>query len=60
MQGVIDYWIDNPEEAKAYEKKYLDSAKVFNQEECMKEMEEMMFEVIREKSKETKEKTTLS
>lgn len=52
LARVIDYWIDNPEEAKAYEKKYLESAKVFNQEECMKEMEEMMFEVINEKAKE--------
>ena len=55
LARVIDYWIDHPKEAKEYEKKYLDSAKVFNQNECMKEMEEMMLDVISEKKKQAEE-----
>lgn len=49
LARVIDYWIDNPEERKEYEQKYLNSSKTFDQEECMKRMEEMMFEVIEKK-----------
>ena len=60
LARVIDYWIDHPEEAKEYEQKYLDSAKVFNQDECMKKMEEMMLEVISERKGEEKVEETES
>ena len=45
LAKTIDYWLDNETERKLYEKKYLESAKVFNQDECMKRMEQMIFEV---------------
>lgn len=53
LARVIDYWIEHPEEAKEYEQKYLDSAISFDQEECMKNMEKMIFEVY-EKNKNNK------
>lgn len=59
LAKVIDYWIDHPEEKKLCEKKYLDSAKVFNQDECMRQMEKMLIEVINEKSAKTKENRVL-
>ena len=46
LARVIDYWIEHPQEKKEYEQKYLESSKVFNQNECMKQMEAMMKEVI--------------
>ncbi len=46
LARVIDYWIEHPQEKKEYEQKYLESSKVFNQAECMKQMEAMMKEVI--------------
>lgn len=46
LAKVIDYWIENPQEAREYEKKYLESAVAFNQEECMKKMEQMLFDVL--------------
>lgn len=49
LARVIDYWIDNPEEKKYMEEKYLESSQVFNQEKCMQQMENMMFEVINKK-----------
>lgn len=49
LAKVIDYWIENEKERKIYEDKYLKSAKVFNQEECMKQMETMLKEVIESK-----------
>ena len=49
LASVIDYWIEHEEERKEYEQKYLESAKVFNQDECMKRMEEMILEVASEK-----------
>ena len=51
LARVIDYWIEHPEKKKECEQKYLKSSIVFNQDECMKKMEEMMFEVIDEKRK---------
>ena len=51
LARVIDYWIEHPEEKKEYEKKYLEGATIYNQDDCMKRMEEMLFEVI-EKNKE--------
>ena len=49
LAKVIDYWIENEKERKIYEDKYLKSSKVFNQEECMKQMETMLKEVIESK-----------
>jgi len=54
LARVIDYWLDNPKEKEKYEKKYLKNAHVFNQDECMKRMEEMMKEVIKNKKKQNK------
>lgn len=45
LTRVMDYWISHEDERKQYEQKYLESAKVFNQNECMKRMEQMMIEV---------------
>ncbi len=45
LAAVIDYWIEHEDERKEYEQKYLESAKTFNQNECMKRMEEMILEV---------------
>ena len=46
LARVIDFWIENPELKKEYEEKYLNSASVFNQEECMKRMEQMLLDVV--------------
>ena len=51
LAKVLDYWIDNEEERKIYEQKYLESSNVFNQNECMKRMEQMILEVINGKDK---------
>ena len=45
LARVIDYWIDHPEERREYEKKYLELALAFDQDECMLRMERMMEEV---------------
>lgn len=44
LARVIDYWIDNPAEREEYERKYLESAVVYRQEDCMKKMGEMILE----------------
>lgn len=49
LAAVLDYWIEHPEERKAYEEKYLRRSIAYEQEECMRRMEEMIFEVGREK-----------
>lgn len=49
LARVIDYWIEHPKELKIYEKRYLESAKVYNQEDCMKRMEKMMLDVVASK-----------
>ncbi len=49
LAKVIDYWIEHPDDRKVIEQKYLESSQVFNQEKCMQEMENMMFEVINKK-----------
>lgn len=51
LAKIIDYWIEHPEERKVYEQKYLNSANVYNQDECMKKMEQMIIEVAHEKTK---------
>lgn len=40
LAKVIDYWIEHPEEKADYEKKYLLSASVFEQKECMRRTRE--------------------
>lgn len=55
LAKVIDFWYERPELRKEYEQKYLQSAKVFDQEECMKQMEKMMLEVVDEKGRKSKE-----
>lgn len=49
LAKVLDYWIENEDERKEYEEKYLKSARVFNQDECMKRMEEMIKDVYNKK-----------
>lgn len=51
LARVIDYWIEHPEEKEIYEQKYLESSTVFNQDECMKKMENMIIEVANEKKR---------
>lgn len=45
LAKVIDYWIEHPKEKQDCEQKYLETAHLYNQEECMKKMEQMIFEV---------------
>ncbi len=45
LARVIDYWIEHPEERRAYEKKYLESAVSFEQQACLRQMERMLAEV---------------
>lgn len=47
LARVIDYWIENPEEKKIFEQKYLESAHNYNLDECMDKMEEMILSVIK-------------
>ncbi|MBE5732120.1 MAG: glycosyltransferase family 4 protein [Clostridiales bacterium] len=51
LARVIDFWIDNPQKRKFYEQKYLEQSIVYDQNECMKRMEEMITEVYNEKQK---------
>lgn len=53
LAKVIDYWIEHEDERKLAEDEYLKNAVVFEQEECMNRMEEMMQEIASGK-KETK------
>ncbi len=49
LARVIDYWIQHPAEKKAYEEAYLTRSIAYRQEECMKQMEEMIMKVHHEK-----------
>ena len=49
LARVIDYWIDHPEQRCEYEKKYRESARAFDQENCMLQMEAMIQEVVHAK-----------
>lgn len=42
LARVIDYWISHPDERAEYEGKYLSSSAVYRQEECMRQMGEMI------------------
>lgn len=54
LARTLDYWIENPEEKKEVEQKYWEEASIFDQEECMKRMEQMIYEVV-EKNKAKRE-----
>ena len=54
LARVIDFWIENPELKKEYEQKYLEKSIVFNQEECMKRMEQMLLDVVEKHNTTTK------
>ena len=51
LARVIDYWIEHPEQRVEYERRYLERAVAFRQDECMKRMEEMILGVHRAKSR---------
>lgn len=51
LAKVIDYWIEHPEEKQNVEEKYLNNSVVFNQDDCMRRMEEMLIGAIDEKRK---------
>ena len=56
IEDTYDKFIESGNEEKAkYEQKYLESSIVFNQEECMKKMENMLFEVASGKRQEETE-----
>lgn len=55
LTALIEYWIENPTERKEYEEKYLRSAITYAQDECMRRMEEMIFEVGEKKKLENKQ-----
>ena len=42
LANKIDYWIEHPEEKKAYSEKYLNYADNFTQGECMRRMHNML------------------
>ncbi len=42
----IDYWLDNPDLKKKCSEEYLGYTKQFNQSNCMKQMEEMLVDVV--------------
>ncbi len=42
LADKIDYWIEHPEEKKAYSEKYLNYADNFSQSECMRRMHNML------------------
>ena len=51
LARIIDFWIENEDLRKEYEQKYLEKSIDFNQNQCMQKMEQMMIEVINEKTK---------
>lgn len=55
LARVIDYFIENPKEKEICEQKYLESAHIFSQEDCMREMEQMLIDVYREKAERKEE-----
>lgn len=40
----IDYWVSHPDERADYSRKYLDSGTQFEQQSCMRQMEQMLFD----------------
>ncbi len=60
LARVIDYWIEHEKERKEYEQKYLKSSVTYSQDECMKKMEQMIFEVVDKKKKELESKKSIA
>ena len=46
LKNKIEYWIEHPEERAACKEQDIKYSKVFDQDECMEKMEEMMIDVI--------------
>ena len=44
MARKIDYWVSHPDERADYSRKYLDSGTQFEQQRCMRQMEQMLFD----------------
>lgn len=42
MARKIDYWVSHPDERADYSRKYLDSGTQFEQQSCMRQMEQML------------------
>lgn len=49
LARVMDYWITHPQDRAEYENAYLNSAAIYNQEDCMRKMENMILEVNRKR-----------
>ena len=49
LAEAIDYWIEHEDERKKYEDLYLQRAHEYNQAECMKKMEQMMYDLQQKK-----------
>ena len=44
MAAKIDYWVEHPAERADYSRKYLESGTQFEQQSCMRQMEQMLFD----------------
>lgn len=44
MARKIDYWVSHPDERADYSRRYLDSGTQFEQQSCMRQMEQMLFD----------------
>lgn len=54
LANKIDYWIEHPEEKKLCSAEYLGYTKIFNQDECMKKMRNMLLTYAKEENHTTK------
>ena len=54
LARVIDYFIEHEDEKKEIEKKYLETAHLYNQEKCMDRMLDMMTEIHNNKKEQNK------
>ena len=45
LARVIDYWIEHPDARRVYEERYLNSAQIYEQDSCMRAMENMILEI---------------
>ena len=46
MAAKIDYWVEHPAERTDYSRKYLESGTQFEQQSCMRQMEQMLFDAV--------------
>ena len=46
MAAKIDYWVEHPAERADYSRKYLESGTQFEQQSCMRQMEQMLFDAV--------------